>query len=107
MADIEHGLWTIRVCSRCGQVDDYEHWHTHHRSGHFEAVQVEVVRADAYRGAVEALREIAASNDRVPGVIAANALHDLGISDPLVERVGSTPKSSGGPMGPKNLGGQH
>lgn len=77
--------WTIRVCERGGCLAVPGFGHRHQGTSH-EWREVEVVPAAQLRGAVDALREIAKSDGHA-GVVAANALGDLGIADPLLDRL--------------------
>jgi hypothetical protein len=81
MGNIEHS-YEIKVCPKCGQQTD--RWCYEHGLDMYRGRAVEVVRADAYRGAVEALRAIAADpqlggTGHPVDVLARTALEALGL----------------------------
>jgi hypothetical protein len=87
MGDMRH--WEHWRCADCGTFDgphDGGYCDVCHDQGRDDAMVEQYVPAEQLQGAVEALKQIA-QNDSMDGLIAANALTDLGISDPLVDRI--------------------
>jgi hypothetical protein len=83
MGDIAR--WTISICPECGvKLEWGDQWECHHRVLPHDGREVEVVSAEQLRGAVEALRAIAADpqlggTGHPVDVLARAALEALGL----------------------------